>query len=65
MAGKRAEVVAGIFLMLVGSTILYEHLSAARQDRVESKALCRLGAGYSLRQASLASLARAAATDDD
>lgn len=27
MAGKRAEVVGGIVLMLVGATILYEHLS--------------------------------------
>lgn len=29
MVGKRAEVVGGIVLMLVASTILYEHLSAA------------------------------------
>jgi len=28
VAGKRAEIVGGIVLMLVGSTILYEHLSA-------------------------------------
>jgi putative Mn2+ efflux pump MntP len=29
MVGKRAEIVGGVVLMLVGATILYEHLSAA------------------------------------
>lgn len=29
VVGKRAEIVGGIVLMLVGATILYEHLSAA------------------------------------
>lgn len=29
MAGKRAEIVGGVILILVGSTILYEHLSGA------------------------------------
>lgn len=29
LAGKRAEIVGGVILILVGSTILYEHLSAA------------------------------------
>lgn len=28
MVGKRAEIVGGVVLMLVGATILYEHLSA-------------------------------------
>lgn len=29
VVGKRAEIIGGIVLMLVGATILYEHLSAA------------------------------------
>ncbi|WP_147462965.1 manganese efflux pump MntP, partial [Pseudomonas savastanoi] len=29
MVGKRAEIVGGIVLIIVGATILYEHLSAA------------------------------------
>lgn len=29
VVGKRAEIVGGVVLMLVGATILYEHLSAA------------------------------------
>lgn len=29
LVGKRAEIVGGVVLMLVGATILYEHLSAA------------------------------------
>jgi putative Mn2+ efflux pump MntP len=28
MVGKRAEIIGGVVLMLVGATILYEHLSA-------------------------------------
>ena len=28
VVGKRAEMVGGVVLMLVGATILYEHLSA-------------------------------------
>jgi putative Mn2+ efflux pump MntP len=27
VVGKRAEIVGGVVLMIVGSTILYEHLS--------------------------------------
>ena len=29
MVGKRAEIVGGVILMIIGSTILYEHLSGA------------------------------------
>jgi len=29
MIGKRAEIVGGVILILVGSAILYEHLSGA------------------------------------
>jgi putative Mn2+ efflux pump MntP len=29
MVGKRAEIIGGLVLVLVGSTILYEHLSVA------------------------------------
>lgn len=29
MVGKRAEIIGGIILMIIGSTILYEHLSGA------------------------------------
>jgi len=29
MAGKRAEIIGGVILIIVGSTILYEHLSGA------------------------------------
>jgi putative Mn2+ efflux pump MntP len=29
LAGRRAEIAGGVVLMLIGSTILYEHLSAA------------------------------------
>jgi putative Mn2+ efflux pump MntP len=29
LVGKRAEIVGGVVLILVGSTILYEHLSGA------------------------------------
>jgi putative Mn2+ efflux pump MntP len=28
VVGKRAEIIGGIVLMLVGATILYEHLTA-------------------------------------
>ncbi|KPY32266.1 hypothetical protein ALO52_200106 [Pseudomonas syringae pv. primulae] len=30
MVGKRAEIIGGIVLIVVGATILYEHLSAAQ-----------------------------------
>jgi putative Mn2+ efflux pump MntP len=30
VVGKRAEIVGGVVLMLIGATILYEHLSAAQ-----------------------------------
>jgi putative Mn2+ efflux pump MntP len=29
VVGQRAEIVGGVVLIIVGSTILYEHLSAA------------------------------------
>ena len=29
LVGKRAEIVGGVVLMIVGATILYEHLSVA------------------------------------
>ncbi len=29
MVGKRAEIIGGLILIIIGSTILYEHLSGA------------------------------------
>ncbi|MFN4162340.1 MAG: manganese efflux pump, partial [Stenotrophomonas sp.] len=29
MVGKRAEIVGGVILIIIGATILYEHLSGA------------------------------------
>ncbi|MNU11711.1 putative manganese efflux pump MntP [compost metagenome] len=29
MVGKRAEIIGGIILIIIGATILYEHLSGA------------------------------------
>ena len=29
LAGKRAEIIGGVILVIVGATILYEHLSGA------------------------------------